>query len=90
MESKEERHELYKGALDWFFPLCGICYAINEYRRSKGGDWPPIRLYELPEIWEQKPEEMHDDLYEYWFPLNAEGAEKRKQILLNAIEATKP
>lgn len=89
MDSKAERHEIYKGALESFNPFFGgLCWAINKCRTTKGILWPPIRLYDLPEIWEQRPKRMED--YPYWFNLDAEGAEKRKQILLNGIEATKP
>lgn len=87
--TKEERHEIYKGALEVFNPAYGICWAINEYYSiSESTLWPFGHLSELPEIWEQRTHEMYY-CFPYWFPLTAEGAEKRKQILLNAIEATK-
>lgn len=89
-QTKEERAVIYKGALSHIAENYGICYAISLYRHlSTGRRMTAVQLKDWPEVFSLRPADYDAYIYMYWFPLNAEGTEKRRQILLKAIELCK-
>ena len=92
--SPKERIFIYQKAierLDFFSqndePPC-LCWALT-HAIDPDCIWLPDNIIQLfPEItpFEVPENERHDFRSAYWFPLDAEGLEKRKEILDSAIK----
>ena len=96
--TKEERHAIYKKALDLYKKECidnfGLCFALSycncidptENRPNESenpyGAYGESMEYRYPEIWKQKPNENNG----FWWPV--EESEPRIQVLKNAIKMT--
>lgn len=84
--NKRERHKMYKAALERLDRMgtnCGLCCCVS---RSHPAWLSCADVQDLPEIKAQRPKGLLDALY--WWPLNEEGYQKRRQVLLKCIKET--
>jgi len=82
--TKQERHEIYKDAINLLNDYAHICNCIlfvlpNDIKR--------INLCDFPEILKHKPENIEID--RSWWKCDEEGKNKRIEILKQAILETK-
>ncbi len=95
MITKAKRHKIYKDALKHYIDLCnrsvylGICNAITSVSEYDVYNDDEMKLF--PEIYKHKPSELvHSN--NYWWSIKTEdrGTYKRREVLKEAIELTKP
>ena len=102
--TKEARHETHKKALDFLQNISRAEDAANPYPYTKTHClcWAlslaidplcsSIRVFEMPyfpEVESKRPE-MKGIPRAFWFNCDESGYQKRREILLSAIEETKP
>lgn len=101
--TKEQRHEIYLTALNYFwfdYKLNalngkGLCWYMHDaiiktlplMTDENRCDFNPYYNYfkAFPEILSERPYTIYS---EYWFPVNAEGNQKRIEILRKAVILT--
>ncbi len=98
--TREERHEIYQKALDYFkkeTPLdVGICTVLIKQLDLEHWNNPVARLdieNNFPELWEYKLNDSmarHIPVNELWWNLGMRGLSKRIQALKYAVEKTAP
>lgn len=84
MYTKEQRHEIYKKALDFLIEYGYFGYMCNAIHLVSGKYPSDMSVY--PEILKGKP--TVGKYASYWFPFNKQGHEKRIEILKQAIKET--
>lgn len=86
MKTKKQRLEIYKKMLEWFkdenyddyFPCFCSAIRVIALRLQQG-----FYIYDFPELMKYKPDYIN---YVFWFEIDKEGIEKRKQILRKIIK----